>query len=205
MNESLLVQIPGNVENLQLPDPTLLKFYQNLESRIIWMDTEIDETYLDIVKYILQWNKEDYGKAIEDRTPIKIFFACPGGSLSVTNALIDIIILSKTPVWGINTSIAYSGGAFLMLACHKRYGLQHASLMLHQGSGAFSGTYAEIMPGLIEYQQQIEQLAQFVASRTKYSAEEIADNLVSDWYIDIAEGLEKGVYDEIIDDISVLF
>ena len=55
------------------------------------------------------------------------------------------------------------------------------------------------------YQQQIEDLATFVASRTKYSEDEIAENITSDWYISVDEGLEKGVYHEVIEDMSIFF
>ena len=55
------------------------------------------------------------------------------------------------------------------------------------------------------YQQQVDQLAAFVASHTKYSEEEIAENIVSDWYIQVNEGLEKGIYHETIIDMSIFF
>ena len=44
------VMIPNAVENLQLPDPSLLNYYHNLQQRTLWIDTEVDEGCLDIVK-----------------------------------------------------------------------------------------------------------------------------------------------------------
>ena len=206
MSENMInVQIPKSVENLQLPDPTLLFYYQNLDNRIFWLDEEVTDYTLDLIKYIIQWNKEDDQIEPELRKPIKIFFFSPGGDLEVNNALIDTIQLSVTPVWGINVGKSYSAAAYIFLACHKRFTLPRAQLLLHQGSGTFSGTYQELLPQVMAYQQQIEDLATFVAGRTQYSEEEIAENITSDWYIPVEEGLEKGVYHEVITDMSVFF
>lgn len=206
MAENLLsVQIPKAVENLQLPDPTLLSYYQDLEKRIFWLDEEVSDYTLDLIKYIIKWNQEDDDIEPEKRKPIKIFFFSPGGDLEVNNALIDAIQLSVTPIWGINVGRCYSAAAYIFLSCHKRFTLPRAQFLLHQGSGTFSGTYQEILPQVMAYQQQVDQLAAFVASHTKYSEEEIAENIVSDWYIQVNEGLEKGIYHETIIDMSIFF
>lgn len=53
------IAIPSNVENLQLPDPTLLQFYKNYDDRIVWIDDEITTMTLEYAKMIMQWNSED--------------------------------------------------------------------------------------------------------------------------------------------------
>lgn len=67
------IAIPSNVENLQLPDPTLLQFYKNYDDRIIWIDDEITTMTLEYAKMIMQWNSEDKKNNIpvEERKPIK--------------------------------------------------------------------------------------------------------------------------------------
>lgn len=199
------INIPKLAENIQLPDPELLSFYKNLEKRIFWLDEEVNEYSLELIKYIIKWNEEDKDIEPEARKPIKIFFFSPGGDLEVNNALIDTIQLSLTPVWGINIGRSYSAAAYIFLACHRRYVLPRAQLLLHQGSGTFSGTYQEILPQVMAYQAQIEALAHFVASRTIYTEEEIEENITSDWYITVQEGLEKGVYDEKVNDMTLFF
>ena len=196
--------LPTGLENLQLADPTLCLFYKNLEQRIIWLDQEVDEQCLDIIRHILRWNQEDKDIDPADRKPIRFFFFSPGGDLEVNNALIDTIKLSKTPVWGINVGRCYSAAAYIFLACHKRYCLASSQLLLHQGSGAFSGTYQEILPQVMAYQEQIEKLAEFVAERSTYTIEEIAENITSDWYITADEGLEHNIYTKKVDRIEDL-
>lgn len=98
------IAIPSNVENLQLPDPTLLQFYKNYDDRIIWIDDEITTMTLEYAKMIMQWNSEDKKNNIpaEERKPIKVIFFSPGGDLEVNNCLVDTIQLSQTKVIGIN-------------------------------------------------------------------------------------------------------
>ena len=49
MADNLLnISIPKQVENLQLPDPTLLFYYQNLEKRIFWLDEEVSDYTVDV-------------------------------------------------------------------------------------------------------------------------------------------------------------
>lgn len=79
MDQLFAVEMPKYLENLNLPDPTLLSLYKNYEKRIIWMDSEVDEMYIEYAKKIVEWNAEDKGKAQDDRVPIKLFVFSPGG------------------------------------------------------------------------------------------------------------------------------
>ena len=202
--EDIVVKVPGPVETMSLPDPTLLDYYKDLNERIIWIDEDIDDYTLNVVKKITQWNREDKKKPPEKRKPIKIIFYSFGGSLDVHNTLIDIIKLSKTPIWGINAGRCMSAAAMIFLSCHKRLMLENASFLFHQGSGAFSGTFGEVMAQMAEYQQSVEKLTRFMVEHTKYTAEEVEENICGEWYIRADEAIEKGVCEEIVADISLL-
>lgn len=202
--EDIVVKVPGPVETMSLPDPTLLDYYRDLNERIIWIDEDIDDYTLNVVKKITQWNREDKKKPPEKRKPIKIIFYSFGGSLDVHNTLIDIIKLSKTPIWGINAGRCMSAAALIFLSCHKRLMLENASFLFHQGSGAFSGTFGEVMAQMAEYQQSVEKLTHFMVEHTKYTAEEVEENICGEWYIRADEAIEKGVCEEIVKDISLL-
>ena len=58
-----LVQIPENA-NYALPDDNLLSFYNDLNERLFWVTDEINSYSLNLVHYILKWNREDKGIAI---------------------------------------------------------------------------------------------------------------------------------------------
>ena len=95
------VMSPSQSANLQLADPSLVNFYNDLEDRTYWLNDEISNYTLDLVQYILRWNREDRGIPVEDRKPIRIIIDCPGGYLSVSETVSNIIKMSKTPIYGI--------------------------------------------------------------------------------------------------------
>lgn len=194
------IAIPQNVENLQLPDPSLLQFYRNYENRILWIDDEITTMTLEYAKMIMQWNFDDKAAdiPIEERVPIKVIFFSPGGDLEVNNCLVDTIQLSKTPVIGVNVGMAASSGCFIYLACHERYTFPTAEFLLHKGAGEFKGTYDVVISAIMNYQRQIEELGNFVLSHTNIPEEVFEDNFATDWYLSAKEAIEYGVANKII-------
>jgi ATP-dependent protease ClpP protease subunit len=189
------ISIPQNVENLQLPDPSLLQFYRNYENRILWIDDEITTMTLEYAKMIMQWNFEDKQNniPISERKKIKVIFFSPGGDLEVNNCLVDTIQLSTTPVIGINVGMAASSGCFIYLACHERYTFPTAEFLLHKGAGRFEGDYNDICAALLNYQRQIEELGSFVLSRTNIPKDIFEANFENDWYLSAKEAVDLGV------------
>ena len=204
--DSITLNIPQPLENMNLPNPELLTYYSDLEKRIIWLEEEVTENTLEFVRKIIEWNREDEMNGLEpkDRKPIKIFFFSPGGDLDVNYALIDTIRLSKTPVYGINIGRCCSAAAYIYLSCHHRYMMNHSYFVFHQGSSQLSGNYNEVVAIMNDYQGQVAELSNLMKERTLYTEEEIMDNIVTEWYVRKEEALEKGVCHEIINDISIL-
>lgn len=203
--DSIMLEIPKDVSNLQLPDPELLTYYKNIEDRVLWVDSEINEYSLEYARLIIQWNKEDKKKKPKNRKPIKLLFFSPGGDLDVNNTLIDTIRLSETPVWGINAGRCASAAAFIFLSCHKRFMLPSGYFLFHQGSGAFSGTFQEVYAQMQDYQIAVNRLSEFMLTYTDYTKEEIEENISGEWFVRDAEALQKKVVDAIVDDISILY
>ena len=193
------VAIPKNIENMQLPSPELLDYYKNLENRVLWLDSEVDDYWLEFSRKIIEWNREDKGIAVDKRNPIKLMFFSYGGSLDVNNALIDIIKLSKTPIWGINIGQACSAGCFIYIACHKRLSLPNATFLIHQGGGdGFSGTYNQVVAAVMEYQKKIEDLELYLLENTKIPQDILDEKITTEWYLDTKEAYEYGICDKII-------
>lgn len=201
--DNIVVSIPERA-NATIPDPSLLWYYEDLEDRVYQLVGEVDEGLLDFSRHVIRWNREDKGKPVEERKPIKLFFFSPGGSLDINYSVIDIIRLSKTPIIGINMGVCCSAAAYIYLACHKRYMLPHSYFVFHQGSSQMSGTYGEVVAIMTDYQNQVAELSSFMEERTTYTSEEITDNIVTEWYVREEEALEKGVCHAVIEDIEVL-
>lgn len=205
VNEFVL-PILHNPANMQLADPTLVNFYEDLSNRVYWLDDEINNYTLDLVQYITKWNREDKGIPVEDRKPIRIVVDSPGGHLSVSETVSNIIKMSKTPVYGIALGTVASGASVIYLSCHKRYALPNSVFVLHKGGcSGVSGTYDEIVAFARDYEKQMETLINFYIDNTKYTEEEIEENIQTDWYIRTEEALEKGIVDELVNDIDVFY
>ena len=190
--------------NLSLADPSLVNFYEDIKNRIYWLTGEIGEETLDLVQYIARWNREDKGIAPENRQPIRIIIDCGGGSLSVSETLSNIIKMSKTPVYSIALGFVASGASVVHLSCHKKYALPNTVFVLHKGScNGVSGTYDEIVSFARDYEKQIEMLMEFYIENTKYTEEEIEENIQTDWYIRMDEAIEKGLVDGMITSIDI--
>ena len=198
------ISIPKDVENLQLPDPSLLQFYKNYENRIIWIDDEITTMTLEYSKMIMQWNFEDKQNNIpaKEIKPIKVIFFSPGGDLEVNNCLVDTIQLSITPVIGVNVGMAASSGCFIYLACHDRLTFPSAEFLIHKGADKFSGSYNDVVAAIINYQRQIEELGKFVLSRTNIPEDIFYENLEHDWYLSANEAVQMGVSHRIINSLD---
>lgn len=205
VNEFVL-PILHNPANMQLADPTLVNFYEDLSNRVYWLDDEINNYTLDLVQYITKWNREDKGIPVEDRKPIRIVVDSPGGHLSVSETVSNIIKMSKTPVYGIALGTVASGASVIYLSCHKRYALPNSVFVLHKGGcSGVSGTYDEIVAFARDYEKQMETLINFYIDNTKYTEEEIEENIQTDWYIRTEEALEKGIVDELVNDIDIFY
>lgn len=204
-NKYTFVGLPEDISNLQLPEPSLVNFYRDLENRTYWINDEIDNYSLDLVQYIIRWNIEDKDIPKEERHPIYLLFYSPGGDLGIHSTISDIIMLSETPIIGIAIGEVASAAAYIFLMCHKRYALPSAVFLFHKGSIAAKGNADDIL-GLIEdYQQQLQLLADKISKHTTYTMEDIESHLMSDWYIRSDEAKKNGVIDGIVTDISYFY
>lgn len=198
-----LVQIPESA-NYSLPDDNLLAFYHDLEERIFWVTDEINSYTLNLVHYILKWNREDKNIPIEKRKPIRLLVLSPGGDLDIEETLVSLIKMSKTPIYGIAMGMVASAASMIFLSTHKRYALRNTYFILHKGSCQnISGDYTNVQNAMEDYRRQIEALEDFYIKYTKIDPQEIKKNLLSDWYIRGEDLKTKGLIDEWVDNIEV--
>ena len=177
----------------------------NIEERIIWVDDDIDDNSLEYSKWIIEWNRQDNLHPDEVRKPIRLLFFCYGGNLDVNNVLIDTISLSTTPIIGVNIGEALSAGCFIFLACHERYTFPKAQFLIHRGSGMFEGTYDIIMSQIIQYQQEMEKLEEYILKRTKIPKKLFEKNFANEWYLSADEAIKYGIASRKIENLDEIF
>jgi ATP-dependent Clp protease protease subunit len=203
--ENVLLSIPEDVANLQLPDPGLRNHYLDEQNRIYWLDSQIDDSTLELIKYIVRCNKEDAGKPVEERKRILVMIDSPGGSVEVLTSLIGTTKISKTPVWTCCYCTAYSAAADYLACGHKRFALPMTSMMFHAGSACYQGSQNDIDKAKKFFDAMGKRVAEEVNSRTNFDNKFLKKLKTDDMYMNEEEALKYGVIDEIITDLDTLF
>ena len=207
MDENMmLLEIPAEIENLKLPNPQLLDAYTDRKNRLILIDYDIDDGLLhEVGRQILEYNREDKGKPVNERTPIVILINSGGGCLDSTYATIAIMETSKTPIVTVNMNCAYSAAGLILMAGHKRYCMPRSQVLIHSGSAqGIGGNFEDIQESTKSYKKMVEEMREFIVSKTKIDKALMKKNQSRDWYLDTTQQTELGVVDEIIIDLDVI-
>lgn len=176
-----------------------LFYFQDLKQRKLYLTENVEQVSIgDIVKNILQYNREDYGLEVADRKPILLYIASNGGEVDSGFELIDVIMSSKTPVYTINLGYQYSMGFLIGLAGHRRYAMNHSKFLLHDGSNFIYNSGAKAQDQM-EFNRRVEdRVKKYIISRSKLTSEEYDSKLRVEWYMFSDEAKEKGFVDYII-------
>lgn len=188
--------------NMQLADPSLVRYYKNLKNRIIYVDTELDDNTLEYQRMILQFNIDDKDIPVENRKPIKLLINSPGGLLTETMSLARTIKLSKTPVYTYNMGEACSGAFLLLISGDKRFALPGTFALYHRGSGAVGGDFDDTVSATKQYKEQIGQMQEWVVKNTSLTKSTLTRKKSANWWMDDKEQLDNHVVDKIIESID---
>lgn len=201
--ETYAIDIPEE-GNLQLPTPSLLSYYKDKKDRVIWINKDIEDNLFDEIKLILQFNREDEENnvPIEKRKPIKLMIHSYGGALDCAFAMVDVLNLSKTPVYGYNINACMSAGSLIFINTHKRYCMPLSTALFHAGSAAQAGDYNSLIAQTDNYKRNIAMLKKIIVEKTKISKQTLTKKFKGDWYLTADEQISYGVADEIITDMA---
>lgn len=185
-----------------LPDPEVVNFYWFNNRRKMFIDFEVDDSMMEFERFILKWNIEDKGKEPEKREPIWIYLMNYGGDAHLMFAMVDIIAMSKTPVYTVNLGQCASAAAIIFLAGHKRYMMPGATMLIHRGSGAIEGDADKVLDQAASYKAMLDKMNKYILERTNISPRMLSRKRASDWEIDAQFCIENGVCDKIIESID---
>lgn len=183
-------------ESAMLDDVFYLK---DLKQRKLFLNTDVDQlSVFEIVKHIMQFNKEDKGLEASERTPILLYITSNGGEVDSGFELIDVIESSKTPVYTINLGYEYSMGFLIGLAGHKRFATRNAKFLMHDGSQFIFNSGAKAQDQM-EFQKKVEErVREYILEHSSLTDEEYDSKLRVEWYLFAEEAKEKGFVDCII-------
>jgi ATP-dependent Clp protease protease subunit len=170
-------------------------FSRLLMDRIVFLGSPINDEVANIlIAQLLFLEAENQEK------DVYLYINCPGGGVYAGLAIYDTIQYMRAPVSTICMGMAASMGAVLLAAgtSGKRSALPNSRIMIHQPSGGSQGTASDIEIQAKEILFARERINDILASHTKQSVEQVADDADRDRFMSPAEAVEYGLIDQII-------
>ena len=166
-----------------------------LKDRIIMLGSAIDDGVANsIVAQLLFLQSEDPKKDID------FYINSPGGSVTAGLAIYDTMQMISCNVRTTCIGQAASMGAVLLCAGAegKRFALPHSRVMIHQPSGGFEGTAADIDIQAREILHIKKVLYDILAKHTGKSAEQIQQDSQRDFFMSAEEAKAYHVIDSVL-------
>ena len=180
-------------------------YTKELQERKLFLAYEVNSVGVaEMVKHILQYNKDDEGVPSQNRKPIFVYVMSPGGSIPDGLALIDAIMQSKTPVYTVCIGYAYSMAFLIMLAGHKRFSTANATFLMHDGQDMVWNSSAKVQDQVKFNAKLEERNKRFVLAHSSITEEKYESKYRVEWYMFADEAKENGFIDYIIGEDSVI-
>jgi ATP-dependent Clp protease protease subunit len=171
-------------------------FSRLLMDRIVFLGCGIDDNVANIIlAQLLFLDAED------PERDIFMYINSPGGSVYAGMAIYDTMQHLRAPVSTFCVGIAASMGAVLLAAGAegKRNALPNARIMIHQPSGGYQGTAADIEVAAQEILHVRTRLNQILAKHTGRSEEQVQADVDRDRFMDPVEAVEYGLIDRVLE------
>ncbi|MEU8608275.1 ATP-dependent Clp protease proteolytic subunit [Actinoplanes sp. NPDC048791] len=190
----------GRMQTDQAPFGTQL-YDALLAERIVFLGTEVTDASANLVcgQLLLL-------AAADPRRDIQLYINSPGGSVSAGLAIYDTMRFIKNDVATIAMGMAGSMGQFLLTAgtAGKRFALPHARIMMHQPSGGFGGTVADITiqaENMLYVKRKVQELIARHSGRTMAEVEADSDR---DRWFTAEQAVAYGLIDEVISEAATV-
>lgn len=167
-----------------------------LKDRIVFLGTAVDDYVANlIVAQLLFLEKEDPDKDID------FYIHSPGGSVTAGLAIYDAMQIIKPDVATICVGMAASMGAVLLAggAKGKRHCLKNARVMIHQASGGFQGTAADINVQVREINWYMNVITDILSQHTGQDGEKIRKDIDRDYWLSAEEAVNYGLVDKVLE------
>ena len=165
-----------------------------LRERIVFLAGEVrDEMANQICAQLLLLSAEDPEK------DIYLYINSPGGSITAGMAIYDTMQYVPNDIVTVGIGMCASMGQFLLSSGTKgkRYATPNTRVLLHQPSGGFGGTAADIQTQAQLIISMKRQLAAITADQTGKTVDEIMAAGDRDRWFTAEEALEYGFIDHI--------
>ena len=166
-----------------------------LRERIVFLGTEVsDQSANLIVAQLLFLEAED------PDVDIRLYVNSPGGDSYAGFAIYDAMQFVKPDVQTYAVGMAMSAGAMILAggAEGKRFVLPNSKVMIHQGSGGFRGTPADIQIAAKEILSLTRRYAEIIAKHARRDADEVMRDIDRDRFLGPDDAIEYGLADRVL-------
>jgi ATP-dependent Clp protease, protease subunit len=166
-----------------------------LDNRIIFLDGPIHDGSANLVVMKMLFLQSE-----NRHQDIHLYINSPGGSVTATLAIYDIMQFIECDVATYCVGLSASGGAILVAggATGKRFALQHSKVMIHQPYGQVGGQVSDIEIQAKDIIDTRELLNEILARHTGQPVARIAKDTQRDHYMTAADAKAYGLVDEIL-------
>ena len=182
------------------------QMHECLDNRVLVFNRGVDESLVeDMILYILKWNREDIDIPVEKRRPITLLIHSLGGDVFASNALVNVLLSSKTPTRSVALGLVASAAYDIYLACEERIAFSTSIFLQHDG-GLELSTSSKKMKEIVDFflKAMAQRDKDLILSRTNME-EEFYDNIYGEeFYFYADKAKELGVVHKIIgEDIEI--
>jgi ATP-dependent Clp protease, protease subunit len=173
-----------------------------LRERIVFLGQAVDDDIANVITaQLLFLESED-----PDRD-ISLYINSPGGSAYAGMAIYDAMQYVKPDVMTICTGMGMSAAAMILCggATGKRYVLPNAKVMIHQGSGGFRGSPADIQIAAEEILEMTRRMGEIIARHSGQPVEQVMKDIDRDRFMTPEEAVAYGLADEVMPPAAVRY
>ena len=190
--------IPMVVESSNRGERAYDIYSRLLKDRIVFLGTPVNDDVANaIIAQMLFLAHEDPDQ------DIKLYINSPGGVIYSGLAIYDTMQMIKPDVQTYSMGFSASMGAVLLAGgtAGKRYALPNARILIHQGSGGFSGAIPDIEVAARETLTLSAKCISIIAAHSGQTFEKVKRDADRDFYMTAQEAKDYGIIDEVLEPI----
>ena len=182
---------------------TTFSEYIDLEShsnREIYIGTITPQIAEFVDKVVRTWNRADDNESVEwgKRDPIKLYINSTGGDFSSMLTIMDIIRLSKTPVYTINTGTVHKEAFFIFISGHQRYAYPKSSFLYERDLKHLDEEDKVPDNYFNFYERQLGEIKDIILEKTKITENEYNKHLKGTWWMTAEDAQKLRVCNEVL-------
>ena len=192
--ETMMNLVPMVVEQTARGERAFDIYSRLLKERIVFVTGVVEDHMASLmVAQLLYLESENPKKEIA------MYINTPGGSVSAGLAIYDTMQYIRCPVATACVGMAASMGSLLLAAGEKdmRFATPNARIMMHQPSGGFRGTTADIERHGEDILRIKRRMYEIYERHTGQTADHVAKTLDRDTYMNADEARDFGLIDHV--------